>query len=87
MGEYELWLNAQDIGALRLQCSHCRTEAIFATNDPAGPSPEIRCPNCNMLMAGADRLVLAYREFMAEVKRHQRGARFLAKVTNPLSQT
>lgn len=83
MGDHEFWLNAADISAVRVRCNHCESEAVFSGVDPTGPLAEIRCPNCNMLMAGAHDLVRAYRDFLAEVKRQKRGARFLAKVQPP----
>jgi hypothetical protein len=55
-------------------------EAVFAANDNAGPAQEMRCPNCNMLMAGATEIIVAYRDFMREVTRQKRGARFRANL-------
>jgi phage FluMu protein Com len=80
MGEQEIWLNATDLSAVRLRCSHCETEAVFSATDPTGPPNEIRCSNCNMVMAGATTIVSAYREFIRAVKTDSRGVRFLAKV-------
>lgn len=87
MGEHELWLNAQDIAALRLKCNHCDSEATFSGTDMSGPPDEIRCPNCNSLMAGAPELVVVYRQFVSEVRRQKRGARFLAKISQGPNQT
>ena len=82
MGESEIWLNATDLSAVRLRCGHCESEAVFKATDHTGPSAEIRCPNCSMMMAGASQLIVAYRTFMGEVARQKRGARFLATVSH-----
>jgi hypothetical protein len=84
VGETEIWLNAADVGAVRLPCGHCQFEAVFYGTDPSGPPSEIRCSNCNMLMAGAAELVKAYRQFIGEVTRDaRRRVRFLVHVTTP----
>jgi hypothetical protein len=82
MGETEIWLNVQDVSAIRLKCESCDSEALFSGTDSTGPPREVRCPNCNTLMAGAFALVTKYREFMRAVKDEQRGARFLAKMSS-----
>jgi DNA-directed RNA polymerase subunit RPC12/RpoP len=86
MGETELWLNAQDVSAIRLKCAHCKAEALFSGTDETGPPSAIHCPNCSTLMAGAPALVRTYREFMRAVKEEGRGARFLAGADGPLAQ-
>ena len=77
MGETELVFDAKEITRFRLRCDHCKTDVTFNGEANEGPSEEVRCPNCNYLMAGVFPIAKAYRMFLRALRETSRPTSFV----------
>ena len=80
MGERELVLNAKEITRFRMRCDHCRTDVTFNAEADDGPREEVRCPNCNYVMAGVFPVAKAYRSFLRAMCETSREASFVVQL-------
>ncbi len=77
MGGKELVFDAKEITRFRMRCDQCKTDVTFNGEADDGPTEQVRCPNCNYLMAGVFPVAKAYRTFLRALKETSRPTSFV----------